>query len=170
MVRDLTNPEVSVELDGRGMGKVRVGGVDIGRHIETVTVQTKAGERTTVTLGMPFAGAKATGEVQLDEETSKALEALGWTGPDEMLLRRRDLQEALGGLGAVLRTWDELLQIARAIESDAAGNLEGAKTQLRTALAEFGPQGEEPDWETLMMCVHGVAHRLGEVRGTDGQR
>lgn len=106
--------QVSVTVDERGIGRVVLGGVnDISDHVSGGTLKFEAGHPTVVEVELVLASAFARGEIELDEETAKALEALGWSGPDTELLRRRDLQEALGGLGSVLREWDDLLGVVR---------------------------------------------------------
>ncbi len=107
----------TVRVDEHGMGKVMVGLKDVSHLVSGGTVAFKAGQGTTVTLGFPLAVmALSGGRGQVDEETATALEALGWSGPDTELLRRRDLQDALGGLGSVvLREWDDLVGWVRAL-------------------------------------------------------
>lgn len=102
--------QVSVVLGSDGGGQVRVGPADVSKFVSGGTVEFKAGHAATVTLGFPLAVmALSGGRGQVDEETAKALEALGWSGPNTELLRRRDLQDALGGGGAVLRDWETLI-------------------------------------------------------------
>jgi hypothetical protein len=134
MAKDLSVGRASVSMDAHGYGRVVVGLMDISNEVDGVTVRAKAGEPTMLTVSIPAVNAVARGDIQLDEETSKALEALGWTGPDEMLLRRRDLQEALGGLGVVLREWDELVERVRLQQVSAIGVIQGMEAALREAL------------------------------------
>jgi hypothetical protein len=107
----------SVSIDESGRGRVVVGLTDISNQVGGGIVEFKAGHATVIKVEMPKATLAARGEIELDEETAKALEALGWSGPDTELLRRRDLQEALGGLGTVLREWDDLLAIVRQLNA-----------------------------------------------------
>lgn len=101
--------QVSINCGPGGVGSVVVGGVDIANIVTSVDVTLRGMQPTKVTLGMGHVHVIAEAQGELDEETAKALEVLGWSGPDTELLRRRDLQDALGGLGAVLREWDDLI-------------------------------------------------------------
>lgn len=101
--------QVSINVGPGGVGSVTVGGVDIANMVTSATVELRGMQPTRVALGMEAVRVVAEAQGELDEQTAKALEALGWSGPDTELLRRRDLQEALGGLGTVLREWDDLL-------------------------------------------------------------
>lgn len=85
------------------------------------------------------------------EETAKALEMLGWSGPDTELLRRRDLQEALGGLGTVLREWDSLLEWVRRLadyNTQLLRQEDSRLSALRTALRR-----DDADWDMVLTLV-----------------
>lgn len=105
----------SVSVDEKGQGRVMVGLTDISNSVGAGVVEFRAGQATVIRVELLLADAIARGEIELDEDTAKALEAIGWTGPDTELLRRRDLQDALGGLGVVLREWDALLGWVRTL-------------------------------------------------------
>lgn len=106
--------QVSVVLGSDGGGQIMVGPADVSKFVSSGTVEFKAGHAATVTLGFPLAVmALSGGHGQVDEETAKALEALGWSGPDTELLRRRDLQEALGSPDVVLHDWETLITQVR---------------------------------------------------------
>lgn len=120
----------SVSVDEKGRGRVVVGQADISSHVGGGTIEFKAGELTRLKVSMWRVLATARGEIELDEETAKALEALGWSGPDTELLRRRDLQDALGGLGVVPREWDALLDWVRSCVT----NFDELQAQLREVL------------------------------------
>lgn len=152
----------TVRVDEHGMGKVMVGLTDVSNLVSGGTVEFKAGQATTVTLGFPLAVmALSGGRGQVDEETAKALEALGWSGPDTELLRRRDLQEALGGLGTVLREWDNLLGwVRRLVEfneqllHEREGHGDEALTKVADALGNQAPS--EIKWSTVIDVVRGL--------------
>jgi hypothetical protein len=108
----------TVRVDEHGMGKVMIDLTDVSNLVSSGTVAFKAGHATTVTLGFPHAVmALSGGRGQMDEETAKALEALGWSGPDTELLRRRDLREALDHFGPADpdADWDALLLCVRGV-------------------------------------------------------
>lgn len=100
---------MSINFGPGGEGKVVVAGVDIANLITSATVELRGMQPTSVTLGMEAVRVVAEANGELDDVTAGALVGLGWTSPEGDLLRRRDLQEALGGLGTVLREWSDLL-------------------------------------------------------------
>lgn len=80
--RPASSYRASVTVDEHGMGKVMVGLTDVSNLVSGGTVEFKAGQVTTVTLGFPLAVmALSGGRGQVDEETAKALVLLGWTPP-----------------------------------------------------------------------------------------
>ena len=152
----------SVTVDEKGHGRVVAGGVDISSMVSGGTVEFKSGELTKLTVSMWRVLATARGEIELDEETDNALIALGWTSPEGDLLRRRDLQEALGGLGTVLREWDSLLVFARKLaEVNTELTESGAERlgALREALSRESGTYDE--------CVADVAELVERMRGLD---
>lgn len=99
----------SITVDEKGAGRVMAGLTDLSSQVTAGTVRFRNGHPTIIEVEMPMAVAVARGEIELDEETGTALRAAGWKSPQFELEVRRDLQEALGGLGTVLREWDALL-------------------------------------------------------------
>jgi hypothetical protein len=151
----------SVSVDEKGRGRVVAGLTDITNHVSGGVVEFKAMHETRITVELPVASLFARGEVELDEETAKALEALGWSGPDTELLRRRDLQEALGGLGAVLREWDDLLDVVRQLGQFIYGPRDGTSpvlTKVVTALGRYAPN--EVKWSRVLESIGELAGRM----------
>lgn len=168
MAKDLSKPMATVELDVFGCGKLYLGEgddrVDISSFVTAVTVRARSGHGTMITVEIPFAAAIADGEVELGDETAKALEALGWSGPDAELLRRRDLQEALGGLGTVLREWSDLLEQAR-LQATFNGELakevsrdDEVLTRVAAALGRYAPS--EVKWSRVLEEITELAGRM----------
>lgn len=128
----------SITVDEKGVGRVMAGLTDLSGQVSAATVRFRAGKPTVIEIEMPIAAAAARGEIELDEATAKALEAAGWSGPDTELLRRRDLQEALGGLGTVLREWDDLLAVVcKVIEFNEELNKEQQTLAVLLGLESF---------------------------------
>lgn len=100
----------SISVDEKGAGRVMAGLTDLSSQVTAGTVRFRNGHPTIIEVEMPMAVAVARGEIELDEETGTALRAAGWKSPQFELEVRRDLQDALGGLGSVvLREWGDLL-------------------------------------------------------------
>lgn len=161
----------SITVDEKGTGRVVVGLTDISNHVSGGVVEFNAGHPTVLKVAMACVSLAARGDIELDEETAKALEALGWSGPDTELLRRRDLQEALGGLGTVLREWDALLEwvrllvthngeLAKEISSLSEGDEVLAK--VTEALGGYAPS--EAKWSTV---IEAVTELSGRMEGLD---
>ncbi|WP_432116618.1 hypothetical protein [Streptomyces sp. S1] len=76
---------VRITLDGRGHGKVEVGGVDISNAVRAVRFNSAAGELPTVELrlGVYDVSTQAEAQVYVPEETEAALVAMGWTPPED---------------------------------------------------------------------------------------
>jgi hypothetical protein len=110
-----------VELQRDGRGSVKVGGVELNNEISELTVTAVPMRGTRVVVTLPHVELAAQGEIILSEETRRALTMLGWTSPEQLAgvskafseAARVELQEALGGLGTVLREWDDLITIVR---------------------------------------------------------
>lgn len=156
--------QVSINVGPGGVGSIVVGGVDIANMVTSATVELRGMQPTRVTLGMGAVHVVAETRGELDEQTAKALEALGWSGPDTELLRRRDLQEALGGLGTVLRDWDDLMEWVRLLvthngelakEISSLSESDAVLAKVADALANNAPS--EVKWST-------VIERIGEMR------
>lgn len=151
----------SVSVDEKGRGRVVVGQADISSHVGGGTIEFKAGELTRLKVSMWRVLATARGEIELDEETAKALEALGWSGPDTELLRRRDLQEALNIGGSMLRGWDQLVEHAKAVADGYTQVVLNEDETLRKVAAALG--GYAPDevkWSRVIEAVVELAVRM----------
>ncbi|MFC8290061.1 hypothetical protein ACFUJ0_06135 [Streptomyces sp. NPDC057242] len=72
-----------ITLDGRGCGKVEIGGVDISHAVRALRFSSTAGELPTVELrlGVYDVSTQAEAQVYVPEETEAALIAMGWTPP-----------------------------------------------------------------------------------------
>lgn len=128
--------------------------------ITSAIVELRGMQPTTVTLGIEAVHVVAEAQGELDDVTAGALVGLGWTSPEGDLLRRRDLQEALGGIGAVLREWDELVERVRLQHEAAVSMVMKAESDLAAALGQYAPVDAAMDMESLLMCVRGLVHRL----------
>jgi len=85
---------VRIEIDGEGFGRFYVGGKDVSKLINEVTITTRVGKKTTVTwgdvrtdlrieVGSPVLAMIADGErwLRLNDTQRSALISLGWTPP-----------------------------------------------------------------------------------------
>lgn len=159
----------SVTVDEQGAGRVMAGLMDLSAHVRRGTVEFGPDRLTTITIELPLASAAARGEIELDEETAKALEAIGWLGPNTELLRRRDLQGALGGLGTVLREWDALLGWVRALVETNERFAKGEDVILaKVAEALGGHAPEEVKWSRVIEAVTEL-RELAQERGTSDE-
>lgn len=162
----------SITVDESGIGRVMAGLSDLTELVSAGTVKFRAGHPTVIEIEIPMAAMAARGDITLDEDTAKALETLGWSGPDTELLRRRDLQEALGGLGTVLREWDGLLTWVRALvnhNAELVARLEGEGDPVLTKVAEaLGPYApHEVKWSRVLEEVRSVVELAQERRTSD---
>lgn len=153
--------QASITISPTGQGRVTVGASDITSHVGGGTVEFKAGHATVIKVDMLLASAFARGEIELDEETARALEALGWSGPDTELLRRRDLQEALNIGGSVLREWDQLVEHAKAVAdgyTQVVLNEDETLHKVAAALGGYAP--DEIKWSRVIEAVVELAVRV----------
>lgn len=160
--------KASLSVDGRGSGRLTVGGVDISKAVSAGSLEFNAGHGTVIKVELPLAAAMARGEVELNEDTAKALEALGWVSPSqirEVALEasnktRRDLQEALGGLGTVLRGWSDLLEIVRQMATVDECMISNARALV--ALAVLLDLPATADTEQIEAKVRELQAKAGE--------
>jgi hypothetical protein len=143
--------QVSINVGPGGEGKVVVGGVDIASLVTSATVELRGMQPTSVTLGMEAVRVVAEAEGELDDVTAGALVGLGWTSPEGDLLRRRDLQEALGGLDSVLRDWDSLLVFVRKLAEVNTGLTENEQRRLDTLRKIL--RRDDADWGDVLTLV-----------------
>ena len=105
-------PEVRITLDGHH-ATIDLGGVDIAKLVNGLTIQADAQGQPRVTLNLvPSLRLTLTGQadVSLDEETVEVLHALGWTHPDVKARTGVSCQQSRGldmppGL-PVVATWN----------------------------------------------------------------
>lgn len=162
---DPTIGRASIIVDETGSGRVVVGLTDISSQVGSGTIEFKAGEPTRLKVSLWRVTAAARGEIELDEGTAKALEALGWSGPDTELLRRRDLQEALNIGGVILREWGDLLNQANAVANgytQAVLQEDATLHKVADALGDNAPS--EVKWSRVIEQVGELAAR---VKGLD---
>jgi hypothetical protein len=159
----------SVTVDEAGVGRVMAGLMDLSAHVTRGTVEFGGGRPTTITVELPLASATARGEIELDEETAKALEVIGWSGPNTELLRRRDLQEALNIGGTVLRTWDQLIEHAKAVAdgyTQVVLNEDAALHKVAEALGDHAPS--EVKWSRVLESIAELVE-VARERGTSDE-
>lgn len=151
----------SISVDETGRGRVVVGMQDITSQVGAGVIDFRAGRPTVIKVEVPLASAVARGDIELDEETAKALEALGWSGPNTELLRRRDLQDALGGLGVVLREWPDLVEWVRVLaehNTELHAQTDSVLHKVATSLGDYAPR--EVKWSTVLEAIGELAARM----------
>lgn len=172
-----------VKLEPNGNGSIIVDGVELNSDVTTVTVLAEAMRGTSITVTMPHAQLAARGEITVCERTRQALTALGWTSPEHLAgmskafseAARVELQEALGGLGTLLREWPELLDHVRlmvthnqelAKETSSMEN-EGdtVLTKVAEALGDNAPS--EVKWSTVIERIGEMRDELHELKVSD---
>jgi hypothetical protein len=75
-------PQVRINLNPDGTGRVTVGDTDISAHVSGVSIDARPGRVLDIRMGMTRAIAEIEAFGRLDHETAAALIELGWTPPE----------------------------------------------------------------------------------------
>jgi hypothetical protein len=159
----------SVSVDEAGRGRVVVGLLDLSAHVTRGTVEFGEGRPTTITVELPLAVAVARGEIELDDATAGALLATGWASPADLMQRRQELQEALNIGGTVLRTWDQLIEHAKAVAdgyTQVVLNEDAVLHKVAEALGGHAPS--EVKWSTVIERIAELVE-VARERGTSDE-